>query len=345
MAFENIWNNFTEYVSSSPPYAGFREKLLAYFGNPGGRKPGFRHRALGWYNPVSDRFRFNCGYRMCINAYLSCDHGCGYCYVNAYSGGVGTGRRRPGFTETLRKDISEFKELGMPQGPVHMSNSTDPFQERLERRHRDAYNALEMLAENRELFSEITILTKNPGFLFVEEPSYLSILEIIRDRLNIEITIPFFRDNYKGYEPNAPHPRNRLDALARLVTMGFTVRLRLDPVFPRESGIQTNRDISNILDCSLGVQCVISKPLRLVIPKTGIADAFFNEMQQFYQGGRRQGVEKHGRRYVYLAERCETEMGYLSKECAERNIPLLHCKETVLVDEHGTPIIRKKLCE
>jgi DNA repair photolyase len=165
--------------------------------------------------------------------------------VNSYSSGVGKGRRRPRFIETLKKDIADFKALGMPPGPVHVSNSTDLFQEELEKRFGDTDNTLKIIAENRDLFSEITILTKNPCMAF-EETAYLNCFELMKDKLNIEITIPFFRDNYRLYEPHAPHPHARLDAMNKLSQMGFNVRLRLDPIFPAGSGIQTKDDIDKI---------------------------------------------------------------------------------------------------
>lgn len=262
--------------------------------------------------------------------------------MNAYSGGVGKGRRRSKFIERLKQDITDFRSLVMPPGPVHISNSTDPFQEGLEKRFRDTFNTLKILAENKALFSEITILTKNPCLIF-EDTGYVDHLELMKDKLNIEITIPFFRDNYRLYEPCAPHPHDRLDALSKLAAMGFNVRLRLDPIFPVESGIQTKEDILNILDRSSGVQCVISKPLRLVIPKNSVANEFFDEMNQFYQGGKQNGVERRHTRYVYSADRSIKEMKHLRDECVKRNIPLVHCMETVLVDQEGIPIIKRKL--
>ncbi len=342
MAYD-IWSKFIRYVSNFKAYAEYKERFIEYFGNPSHQAPGFKNRALALYNPTANRCSFNCGYRFCINVYLNCDHACRYCYVNSYSGGIGAGHRRPRFIEKLQRDIEDFRRLGMPPGPVHLSNSTDPFQERLEKQFHDTYNALKMLSENIDQFSELTILTKNPGFLFEKDPAYLSLLETMKVKLNIEITIPFYRDNYQVYEPGAPHPQNRLDALNRLARLGFNVRLRLDPLFPRASNAQTNDDICNILDRCVGVQCVISKPLRLVIPKKGASDHFYDEMQRFYQGGRANGVEWRGRRYVYSAARCEDEMAYLRQECTKRNIPLLHCKETVLVDEQGVPLINRKL--
>ena len=216
----NIWDNFVKYVSTFKPYVQHKDSFIEFFGNSRTPPSGFGSRALSWYNPVSNRFRFNCGYRMCINVYLSYDHACSYCYVNGYSGGVGTGRHRPGFTRTLKRDMEDFRELGMFPGPVHMSNSTDPFQERLEIEYRDTFNALKMLGENKDLFSEVTIVTKNPSFLLIRDPGYLDQVEKMKENLTIEITIPFFRDNYRGYEPNAPHPHQRLEALNALISLG-----------------------------------------------------------------------------------------------------------------------------
>lgn len=64
-----IWPNFEKYVTSFQPLAPYADKLTAYFGNGDGTKSptAFRNRELAWYNPISDRFRFNCGYRLCIN--------------------------------------------------------------------------------------------------------------------------------------------------------------------------------------------------------------------------------------------------------------------------------------
>ncbi len=341
--YRNIWSNFVEYISTFKPYAEHRDKFIQYFGNFPGAQAGFKDRALSWYNPVSNRLKFNCGYRFCLNVYLSCDHGCRYCYIKGYPEEIGTGKRKPRFIEKLKRDLMDFRRLGMPPGPVHISNSTDPLQKRLESQYQDTYKTLQILAENEELFSEITILTKNPGRLFEREPDYLSLMNQIKEKLNIEITIPFFRDNYIHFEPQAPHPQNRLEALNRLISSGFNVRLRLDPIFPRDSKIQSDEDIRALLDRSQGVQCVISKPLRLVKPRRGMSDTFFDEMKIYYEGGKQEGVEWHSGRYVYSAERGRREMEFLSVESEKRSIPLLHCKETVLVDENGTPVIRHKL--
>lgn len=342
-----IWPNFVDYITTFEPYKKYQEQFIDYFGNGKTPSTGFKNRSLSWYNPVSSRFKFNCGYRMVCNVYKSCDHGCSYCYVNGYSKGVIEGKRNPGFITRLKTDLDDFVRAGMPKGPVHISNSTDPFQARLEEKYGDTYQTLKLLSEYRAHFSEIVILTKNPGLIFNSKISkkkdYVSVLNTIKDILTIEISIALYRNSFKLLEPGAPNPGKRLFALYRLTLSGFKVRLRLDPIFPIGNDIQTQIDIVNILNQAHGVECVISKPLRLVKPKKGQLDKFYSSMSKFYQGGKKCGVEWHGGRYVFSSERAKKEMEFLSTECEKRGVPLVHCKETVLVDDKGVPLIKKIL--
>lgn len=339
MAYDT-WANFKEYVSGSSLYKAHAKTFIEFFGNNGPASTAFKDRSLAWYNPVSNRYHFDCGYRMGCNVYSSCDHGCSYCYVNGYSNGVERGKRRPSFIKKLERDLEDFVRLGMPPGPVHMSNSTDPFQERLEKEFRDSCNMLRLFSKHADCFTEIMVLTKNPAFLL--EPDYLAAIEALKDKIHIEITIPFYRNNYVSFEPRAPHPKVRLEVLGRLLALGFTVRVRIDPIFPRDSGIQTDADLVNILDACKGVQWVIAKPLRLIKPKPGKTSAFFDIMFPFYEGGKANGIEWHGGRYVYTPERWAKERAFLADQCSKRSIPLVHCKETVLIGPTGVPIAHTK---
>jgi DNA repair photolyase len=337
---EQFWSNLVEYASNFAPIIPFHKGLIAYLGD--GNKTAFRQRELAWYNPISNRFRFNCGYRFAIGVYQNCDHGCLYCYVNSYSKEIKRGRKKSSFISHLERDIKDFRAAELPQAPVHISNSCDPLQERLEKKHRDTLNTLILLSQNQGLFTNVILLTKNPSLLFDKNADYLSVIKNLNEKFIIEITIPFFRDNYKLYEPFAPHPLQRLEALQSLINDDVKVRLRLDPIFPCESGIQSNEDIVNILDRCAGVDFVISKPLRLVKPKDGQATAFYDEMSKFYSGGKKTGIEWHGGRYVFAGDRAKQEMAFLNEQCEKRNIKLVHCKNTVLVDDTGMSVLKKQ---
>jgi hypothetical protein len=54
-------------------------------------------------------------------------------------------------------------------------------------------------------------------------------------------------------------------------------------------------------------------------------------------------VEWHGKRWVFSEQRALEEMRFLLEECERRRLPLLHCKETVLVDHQGIPLIESRL--
>ena len=121
-----------------------------------------RPRVVKWYCPFADQREFPSGHRYSINVYTGCEHGCRYCYVNGYSA------REPGcksrFRHDLCKDLEELETSDVPPAPVHLSNSTDALQP-LEQEHRHSLFTLEKLAEHRNRFTTVTLLTKNPAAL------------------------------------------------------------------------------------------------------------------------------------------------------------------------------------
>jgi hypothetical protein len=88
---------------------------------------------------------------------------------------------------------------------------------------------------------------------------------------------------------------------------------------------QAQDDVRDILNNAPGIQCVISKPLRLVIPKNTISKACFDEMKPFYEGGGENVVLWYSKRNVYSEERCASEIKSLHEECDRRGITLPHC--------------------
>lgn len=57
--------------------------------------------------------------------------------MNGYSKNVIQGKRNPGFVKRLQRDHDDLAHAKLPKGPVYISNSTDPLQERLETKYRD----------------------------------------------------------------------------------------------------------------------------------------------------------------------------------------------------------------
>jgi DNA repair photolyase len=197
--------------------------------------PSLRNRIICLYDPLADRsLKFPDGLRWCLNVYVGCEHNCSYCYVNSYSRltvGAAPACKRD-FEKRLTRDLRDLKAHGAPPVPLHISNSTDPLQAGLEGRNGHTLLALARIRENRALFTNVVILTKNPGLLCTEP--YMAILAAGDfGRLTVQVTCAFWRDEArKFFEPCAPSVQSRLDAIASLAKMGVHVELRIDPLFP-----------------------------------------------------------------------------------------------------------------
>ena len=92
-----------------------------------------RQRIVAWYCPFAAQCAFPSGHRYCINVYSGCAHKCEYCYAVSYASE--TPSIKPRFEDHLVKDMDDLERFDVPPAPVHLSNSTDPFQPRFFRRY------------------------------------------------------------------------------------------------------------------------------------------------------------------------------------------------------------------
>jgi len=251
--------------------------------------PSMKSRIINLYDPMANRSnKFPDGLRWCANIYVGCYHNCGYCYVNGYSqNNVGISPHpKNNFIENLLKDIEDLRTLGVPAAPLHMSNSTDPLQAELEEQHHHTLRTLQQAVANRNLFTSIVVLTKNPMILLKD-----GYLKVITDPninpLTVQVTCAFWRDEIRAfYEPTAPSVETRLNAIKDLAATGIDVELRIDPLFPStrvdqsirnhkpllEYGIpevQTLDDIHALVKFGkeIGVSSIIAKPLKVPVSK------------------------------------------------------------------------------
>ncbi len=223
-----------------------------------------RPRVVKWYCPFADQREFPSGHRYSINVYTGCGHKCRYCYVNGYSARQPDCKSR--FRQDLCKDLESLEVFDVPPAPVHLSNSTDALQP-LEQEHRHTLFTLEKLAEHRNRFTTVTLLTKNPAALV--DDRYIQALRRLNelpaghpmrkkgDRhhlperpfgcfaqmvpvpffspLRLEISLAFFNDEHRRLlDPAAPSVENRMEAIRRLCKEGLPVFLRIDPLFARD---------------------------------------------------------------------------------------------------------------
>ena len=199
-----------------------------------------RPRVLKWYCPFADQQTFPSGHRYCINTYTGCAHDCSYCYATGYEPEQATCKKD--FERGLLRDLADLDKYNVPPAPVHLSNSTDPFQP-LELEVGQTRFALEAILKYRHRFTSVVLLTKNPSI--PARPEYAALAQQLAP-LRIEVSLAFWRDDArKFFEPESPPVQERTDAIRRLRAMEIPVVVRIDPLLPRSPlpGSKTLADV------------------------------------------------------------------------------------------------------
>jgi DNA repair photolyase len=244
------------------------------------KKASLKPRTFALYDPFALRDKFPAGIRYCVNTYTGCPNHCAYCYIRNYLIRADEFREKPDLLKKGLRDIEEMKALKLTPVPLHISNSTDPFQERLETSTKVTLGLMRLSAENRERFTTISFLTKNPELASRE--SYVSLFRAL-EPCQVEVSLIFYNDeSRKFYEPNAPSVESRLEGIRRLRNAGIKVSLRIDPLMPREPlpvqfwkhpelkyyGVERTHTLEEIealirVGASVGCQKIIVSPLKV----------------------------------------------------------------------------------
>jgi len=270
-----------------------------------------RPRVVKWYCPFADQREFPSGHRYSINVYTGCEHGCRYCYVTGYSARKPDCKNR--FRQDLCKDLDALEAFDVPPAPVHLSNSTDALQP-LEQEHRHTLFTLQKLAEHRNRFTTVTLLTKNPAALlderYVQALHYLNELPTDHPRhdwfkkngfppLRLEISLAFFNDEHRRLlDRGAPSVESRVEAIGTLRNRGLPVFFRIDPLFPRDPlgggktladfglpDVQSMSDLEGLvrLGQEVGAQGIIYSVAKITRPQRGGLPPVMQRMKQVYQ--------------------------------------------------------------
>lgn len=274
--------------------------LALYFLPHGSAKPRLaptRPRVIKWYCPFACQSEFPSGHRYCINVYTGCAHQCEYCYAVSYEPGTCSHKKR--FEQMIQRDLEDIEGFDVPPAPVHLSNSTDPFQP-LEAVHRHTLHALEQILAHRSRFTTVTILTKNP--LLAAQPEYLDLLRDLASLSSnhpryedfskrgdpgccVEVSLSFWREEARAaYDVKAPTIEHRKEGIRALRRAGIPVALRIDPLFPRsplrngprrslsDFGLreaQTAADLHALVSLAkeVGARHVVYSPAKIVQPR------------------------------------------------------------------------------
>ena len=282
--FKPVWDNYSEEDQIA---------LAAYFLPRRSRKEWLaptRPGLLKWYCPFACQSAFPSGHRYCLNVYTGCSHDCEYCYARSYS--PGPAARKGAFEQLLARDLANLEAFHVPPAPVHLSNSTDPFQP-LEMTAGHTRRALEGILAYRHRFTTVTLLTKNP--LRAVEAGYVKLFQELnrfpahhpwRDQFaalelpafQVHVSLAFWREEAgSAYDVAAPTLEDRKKGIRALRQAGIPLVLRIDPLFPREPlPLQPRRTFADF---------------GLLEPQT------LTDLEQLVDFGRRMGV----RHIVYSA--------------------------------------------
>jgi DNA repair photolyase len=171
-------------------------------------------------------------FRYTINAYRGCTHACVYCFARPthryldLDTGEDFERKivvKVNAVERLRAELRAPKWAG---DHIAMGTNTDPYQP-AEGRYRLTRGLIEALSEARNPFS---ILTKSTMILRDLE---LLVEAAKRTTVGISFSIGTLDEHaWRTSEPGTPPPRQRVEALRRLVDAGIECGVLVAPVLP-----------------------------------------------------------------------------------------------------------------
>jgi DNA repair photolyase len=167
-----------------------------------------------------------------INAYRGCSHACSFCFArptHEYLGfNVGTDFEtqivvKVNAVDLLKAELSPTKWGG---DSIAMGTNTDPYQA-AEGKYRLTRGIIEVLIEHSNAFS---ILTKSPLVL-----RDLDLIVEASKRADVSVSFSVAtvdEDVWRRTEPRAPHPRRRLEAVAKLRAAGISSGVMMAPIIP-----------------------------------------------------------------------------------------------------------------
>ncbi|MDQ3575853.1 MAG: radical SAM protein, partial [Actinomycetota bacterium] len=167
-----------------------------------------------------------------VNPYRGCSHACAYCFARPTHEYLGLGLGEDFDTKLVVKVNSVERlraELVAPRWAgehIAMGTNTDPYQ-RCEAKYRLTRGIVGVLGRAANPFS---ILTKST-LILRDLDVLLAAAERTEVRANFSIGT-LDEDVWKATEPGTPHPRRRVEAVARLNEAGIPCGVLVAPVLP-----------------------------------------------------------------------------------------------------------------
>ena len=164
----------------------------------------------------------------CINAYMGCSFGCGYCYAQLIIRKFHPGQEwgsyldiKTNAPELLEKEIKNAK-----RGTVMLSSVTDPYQP-VEKKYELTKKCLEILLRHD---FPITVLTRSP--LITRDIDLLKKF----NECSVGVSITTNNDKIKNlFEPLTPPFKTRIETLEKLYTSGLHTYAFIGPILPMDA--------------------------------------------------------------------------------------------------------------
>jgi DNA repair photolyase len=239
-----------------------------------------------------------------INPYRGCSHACTYCFArvtHTYMD-MSAGRDfeskivvKVNSAQLLRKELRAGRWKG---DSIAMGTATDPYQ-RAEGRYRITRKIVETLLEFRNPFS---ILTK--GTLILRD------LDLLQEAAGLmEVSTAFSigtldEDVWRGSEPGTPHPRKRLEAVAKLNASGIPCSVLIAPVLPGIS--DSDQQIKDVVAAAFEAGAPTVSPILLHL-RPGVREVYMKWLGDAYPELVPRYEAMYRRSYASPADRKEFE--------------------------------------
>lgn len=215
-------------------------------------------------------------FRHTINAYRGCSHACTYCFARPSHEWLELDIAE-GFERQVVVKINAVERLRAELAPRHwageaiaMGTNTDPYQ-RCEGIYGLTRGLVEVLSAARNPFS---ILTKST--LVLRDRDLLA--EAAR-RTDVDVNLSIGTldtEVWRATEPGTPHPRRRLEAVARLRQAGVRCGVLVAPVLPGLSDSQASLDAVVAACTEAGASSVTGG--QVVYLKAGTREVFLTHL-------------------------------------------------------------------
>jgi len=225
-----------------------------------------------------------------INAYRGCSHACVYCFARPthhYLGldiGADFDRKIVVKVNAVERLRAELAAPRWPGAPVAMGTNTDPYQ-RAEGKYHLTQGILGVLADAANPFS---ILTKSTLILRDLE---LLVAAAARTSVRANFSIGTLDEAvWRATEPGTPHPRRRVEAVARLNEAGIPCGVLVAPVLPDLS--DGDEQLAEVVEACVAAGATSINAMYLHL-RPGVREHWFDWMK----GALPDRVDDYERRY------------------------------------------------